>query len=357
MNPTEAKDTEHRTKPAPSSVPVVPPTMRAAVRPRYGGADAIRIVDVETPTVGPATVLVQVVAASVNPFDWHMLTGTPWLVRGQAGIRRPKSPSLGLDLAGRVVAVGAEVSDFRPGDEVMGMANGSFAQYVAATEDQLAHKPAEVPFDEASGAGVAAVTALQGLRDHANLQAGQRVLINGASGGVGAAAIQLAKWLGAEVTAVCSGANAELVRSLGADHVIDYTTDDFTDGRYRDREQRFHVLLDNQGNHSLKACRQVLTDDGTYLLIGGKKSNPVVGPMGRMLAAIVRFRFASQRAIPFIAKSKREDLEALMPLMAAGRLRTIIDAGYTLDQTPAAMDHLAGGHVKGKLIIDPQAGD
>lgn len=331
-----------------STPPSVGATMRAAARDRYGDVDVLEVVETETPTVTPATVLVRVEAAALNPLDWHLLTGTPWLVRLRAGLRRPTAPVLGVDFAGRVVAVGNEVADVAPGDEVVGVADGSFAQYVAVSPDRLVPKPSGIGFGEAAGMGVAAVTALQGLRDKGELRAGQRVLVNGASGGVGTAAVQLAKWMGGHVTAVCSARNVELVRSLGADQVIAYDTADFTD-----TEQRYHLFFDNQGNRSLGDCRRVLTDDGIYLCVGGPKKNRVYGPIGRMISAFARFRFTKKRARAFIAEVAKDDLTVLADLMASGDLRTIVDATYPLDEIGAAMTKLAEGHVRGKLIINP----
>lgn len=340
-------------KPAPPEVPAV---MRAAVRRRYGGSDAIEVVDVQTPAVADGGVLVEVSAAALNPLDWHMLTGTPWLVRPQAGVRRPKNPAMGVDFAGRVVAVGSDATDVAVGDDVMGVSNGAFAQYVAADVTRLVPKPPEVDMCQAAGIGVAGVTALQGLRDHGGLAPSgptdrldpPKVLVNGASGGVGAAAVQLANWMGAEITAVCSGRNADLVQSLGADHVIDYETEDFTD-----TDQRFQLLFDNQGNRPLRACRNLLTDDGVYLLVGGPKKNRAWGPVGRLLRAFALFAVSKPKAKTFVADERADDLAVLADLMATGRLRVPIAAVYPMADIRSAMDRLAGGHVSGKLLIEP----
>ena len=328
--------------------PDLPQTMRAVRQRRYGASEVLDTIDVATPTVTAETVLVEVKAASLNPLDWHMMTGTPWLVRLQNGLRTPKRTGTGVDVAGRIVAVGSDVTGFAVGDEIVGVATGSCAQYVLATPERIVPKPANVTFQDAAGMGVAAITALQGLRDKAELQAGQRVLINGSSGGVGLAAVQIATWMGAEVTAVCSTRNVDLVRSMGADHVVDYTTDDFTD-----TETRYDVFFDNQGNRTLGESRRILTDEGVYLLVGGPKKNRALGPVLRMIRALVRFRFAGQTARAFVADEKGDDLQILADLMGSGDLKTTIDTTYGLDEIREAMDHLAGGHARGKIIITP----
>lgn len=328
--------------------PDIPPTMRAVRQRRYGTSEVLDTVEVDTPAVTADTVLVEVKAASLNPLDWHMMTGTPWLVRMQNGFRTPKRTGIGVDVAGRVVAVGTDVAGFAVGDEIVGVATGSCAQYVLATPERIVPKPANVTFNDAAGMGVAAITALQGLRDKGELQAGQHVLINGSSGGVGLAAVQIAKWMDAEVTAVCSTRNVELVRSMGADHVVDYTTDDFTD-----TDTRYDVFFDNQGNRSLAQSRRVLSDTGIYLLVGGPKKNRAFGPVLRMVRALIRFRFTGQTARSFIADEKGQDLQILAELMGSGDLRTEIDRACGLDEIRQAMDHLAGGHARGKIIITP----
>ncbi len=326
----------------------IPDTMRISAHYAYGDSSVLGIDTVPVPPVTPRMVLVEVVSAAINPLDWHMMTGTPWLVRMQGGFRKPKQNVLGVDLAGRVAAVGNEVTDFKPGDEVIGVTGSCFAQYVAAPADKLVLKPASVSFDEATGTGVAGITAMQGLRDKAGLSAGQHVLINGASGGVGTAAIQLAKWMGAEVTAVCSGRNIEMVKSLGADYVVDYTTDDFTK-----TDQHYDVIFDNQGNRKLGLMKEILVDGGVYLLVGGPKKNPMLGPMAHMLHAIVRFKFSNKSARPFIADASQKVVGELADLMAAGKLRTVIDTAYPLDEVALAMDQLAAGHISGKVVINP----
>lgn len=331
-----------------TEAPTIPETMRTSVHYSYGDSSVLEIETVPVPPVTPRTVLVEVVSSAINPLDWHKMTGTPWLVRMQGGFRKPKQNVLGVDLAGRVVAVGDQVTDFKPGDDVIGITASCFAQYVAAPADKLVLKPATVSFDQGTGTGVAGITAIQGLRDKAGLSAGQHVLINGASGGVGTAAIQLAKWMGAEVTAVCSERNVEMVKSLGADHVIDYTTDDFAD-----TDQRYDVIFDNQGNRKLGRMKKILADGGVYVLVGGPKKNKIIGPMAHMLHAIVRFKFSNKSARAFIASLRQEDVSELADLMAAGKLRTVIDTVYPLDEVAKAMDQLAAGHISGKVVINP----
>ncbi len=328
--------------------PTTPDTMLTSAHDRYGDSSVLEIRTVPVPEVKPHTVLVQVMSAAINPLDWHKMTGTPWLVRMQGGFRTPKHKVLGVDVAGRVVAVGSEVTDFQPGDEVVAVTGSCLAEYVSVPADALVRKPSNVSFDQSMGAGVAGLTALQGLRDKAKLAPGQHVLINGASGGVGTAAIQVAKSMGAEVTAVCSTRNLEMVRSLGADHAIDYTAEDFTAS-----DQRYDVIFDNQGNRKLGLMKELLTNEGIYLLVGGPKSNKLLGPMGHMLHAIVRFKFSSKSAQPFLASQRRDDVSELTDLLATGRLRTVIDANYSLNDVAQAMDQLAGGHVSGKVVINP----
>lgn len=347
-NPTMTDEPEIAVVDHNSSAATTPETMRTSAHYTYGDSSVLEIDNVPVPPVTPRTVLVEVVSAAINPLDWHKMTGTPWLLRMQGGFRKPKQNVLGVDLAGRVVTVGDQVTGFKPGDEVIGITGSCFAQYVAAPADKLVLKPANVTFDEATGSGVAGITAIQGLRDKAGLSVGQHVLINGASGGVGSAAIQLAKWMGAEVTAVCSARNIEMVKSLGADHVVDYTTDDFAK-----TDQRYDVIFDNQGNRKLGLMKKILVDGGVYVLVGGPKKNRMFGPMGHMLHAIVRFKFSNKSARAFIANERQEDVSELADLMAAGKLRTVIDTTYPLDEVAHAMDQLAAGHVSGKVVINP----
>lgn len=329
-----------------NSTPDVPTTMRAARQRTYGGSEVLRIEEVAVPTPTPGTVLVEVAACALNPLDWHLMTGTPWLMRLQSGFRTPKRTGVGIDVAGRVVAVANDVTTYSVGDAVMGAATGSWGEYVLADIDRVVAKPEQVTFEVAGSIGVAGMTALQGLRDKAVLEAGQHVLVNGASGGVGLAAVQLAKWMGAEVTGVCSGRNVSLVEKMGADHVIDYTVDDFTTaiGRY-------DVVFDNQGNRSIRDTRRVLAEDGVYLLVGGPKNNRAFGPALRMVRAFARFAFASQRVTAFVADERISDIQILADLMASGDLRVEIERTYDLDDIATAMDHLADGHVRGKIAL------
>ncbi|MEM7287959.1 MAG: NAD(P)-dependent alcohol dehydrogenase [Actinomycetota bacterium] len=346
--PSPAPTDDHQTSEITVIESPIPPTMRAVRQRRYGTSEVLENVEIDTPTPAADTVLVEVKAASLNPLDYHMMTGTPWLVRMQNGFRRPKRTGMGVDVAGRIVAIGDDVTGFAIGDEVVGVAVGSCAEYVVATPERIVAKPAGVTFHDAAGMGVAAITALQGLRDKGELEPGQHVLVNGASGGVGLAAVQLAKWMGAEVTGVCSTRNVELVASMGADHVVDYTTDDFTD-----TDVRYDLFFDNQGNRPLAASRRILTENGIYLLIGGPKKNRALGPVVRMIRALVRFRFTSQTARALLADEKGPDLQILADLMATGDLKTVIDRTYDLDDIREAMDHLAAGHARGKVIITP----
>jgi NADPH:quinone reductase-like Zn-dependent oxidoreductase len=319
--------------------------MKAFAYHRYGSPDVLELTDVPKPEVADDGVLVRVRATSVNPVDWVTMTGTPYLVRMEAGLRHPKNDRLGVDFAGTVEAVGKDVTNLSPGDDVFGARNGAFAEYVSARQAVVA-KPADVTFEEAAAVPVAGVTALQGLRDKGHIQAGHHVLVNGASGGVGTYAVQIAKAFGAEVTGVCSTRNVETVRSLGADHVIDYTQEDFTrNGR------RYDLMLDVAGNRSWSDCKRVLKDDGTLVIAGGPKKNRWIGPFGR----VIRVRLASvpgkRNATTFLAKTNREDMVFLQELLASGKVRSVIDRTYALDELPEALRYLAKGHAKGKVVV------
>ncbi len=320
-------------------------TMKVIFYERYGAPERVlEQGEIEKPVVGDDQVLVRVQAASVNPLDWHLLTGTPYIVRPDAGLRRPKRNIPGADIAGRVERVGRNVSRFQAGDEVFGEINGGgFAEYVAVPESRLV---ANLALEEAAAIGVAGLTALQGLRDWGGMKAGDKVLINGASGGVGTFAVQVAKALGAEVTAVCSTRNVELVRSLGAEQVVDYTKEDFTR-----TGQRYDLFLDAVGNRSLLDCRRVLTPDGIYVAVSGPKHR-WLGPIPRLLRAMLLFRFSSQRAALFkIAQPNTGDLMFLKELIEAGKVRPVIDQRYQLHEAPEAIRKLGGGHARGKSII------
>src|SRR5215472_15504270 len=320
--------------------------MKAIVYCDYGSPDALKLEDVEKPTAAEDQVLIKVRAASVNPLDWHFMRGTPYIVRLQAGLRKPKVIRLGVDFAGTVEAVGKNVKRFKPGDEVFGGTTGALAEYVAVREDRaVVVKPPNLTFEQAASVPIAAITALQALRNRGKVLPGQRVLINGASGGVGTFAVQIAKSFGAEVTGVCSTRNVEMVRSIGADHVIDYTKEDFTKSG-----QLYDLMLDNVGNRSLSECRSVLNPKGKYIMIGGE-SGRWIDPLPRMLAARVMARFVSQEMGMMLAQVKKEDLTTLADLMQSGKVTPVIDRRYRLSEVPAAIRYLEQGHARGKVVI------
>jgi len=324
-------------------------TMKAVVRRCYGPPEVLAVEDVEKPRPAEDQVLVKVRAASVNPLDWHYMRATPYLMRMDSGVGTPVNPRIGVDFAGVVEAVGKDVTRFKPGDEVFGGKFGALAEYVAVTEDgSLARKPPNLGFDQAAAVNVAAVTALQALRDHAGLKAGQAVLINGASGGVGTFAVQVAKWLGAEVTGVCSTRNVALVRSLGADHVIDYTREDFTQGT-----ARYDVVMDNVANRGVLEVRRVLKPAGKYVAIGGggPDANPWIGPFATPLKAMVVSWFVDEDMGMFVSHGSGEDLAVLAGLMQEGRVVPVIDRTYPLAETAEAMRYLETGRARGKVIV------
>ncbi|WP_435364639.1 NAD(P)-dependent alcohol dehydrogenase [Haloarchaeobius sp. DYHT-AS-18] len=320
-------------------------TMQVISQDEYGPPTVLERREVPVPAPTADQILVRVRAAAANPLDWHMMRGEPYLMRLQSGLRRPSTPVRGVDVAGVVEAVGPNVTEFQPGDEVFGQAAGAFAEYVVGRVDTFAAKPSTCSFEEAAAVPVAATTALQGLRDHGELTAGQTVLINGASGGVGTFAVQLAKSFGAEVTGVCSTRNVELVRSLGTDHVVDYTKTDFTTG-----EQRYDLVFDLAGNHSLSALRRVLTDEGTLVLCSGAGGR-LLGPLGTLAWATVVGRFSRQRLRGFLATVNTGDLETLAELLADGTVTPTIDRTYPLAETPEAIRYLETGHARGKVVI------
>jgi NADPH:quinone reductase-like Zn-dependent oxidoreductase len=317
-------------------------TMRAIRYEEYGSADVLRMVDIDTPQPGADEVLLCGRAASVNPLDWHYMRGTPYLLQMQSGLRRPSVKGLGVNIAGDVVAVGENVHDFKPGDAVFGGARGSFANYVCTPSSKVIHKPRDLSFEQAAALPVAGRTALQALRDKWALQARQRVSINGAAGGVDTFAVQIAKAMGAHVTAVCSARNVAIVQGIGADHVIDYAITNFTQGN-----GRFDMLIDNIGNHGLAACRRVLTSGGTMLLVSGRDGR-WLGPTARLAAAKLLAPFVSQKLALLLTNLRgTADLEYLRKLHTAGKLTSVIDRTYDLAQTAEAMRYLEARNAQG----------
>ena len=322
--------------------------MKAIVRSKYGSPDVLELREIEKPAVEDDHVLVRVQAASVNAGDWHSMRGKPYIIRLMLGglfKPRTKNAVLGGDLAGRVEAVGGNVTEFQPGDEVFGMSIRTFAEYVSVRRVGIVRKPANLTFEQAAAVPVAAITALQGLRDKGHIRPGQKVLINGASGGVGTFAVQIAKSFGADVTAVCSPRNVDMVRSLGADRVIDYTREDFTrDGA------RYDLIFDVAGNHSFSECRQVLSPNGTLVMVGqsGRKKISILPLLTAPLVSRLRRK---QKPVSFIAKRSKEDLTLLKELMEAGKVTPVIDRSYSLREVPEALRYLGEGHARGKLVI------
>ena len=314
------------------------------------GLTNLKLENIEKPTPNDDQVLVRVRAASVNPYDWHFVEGTPKIMRAMGvGLRKPKDTRLGVDFAGTVEAVGKNVTQFKPGDEVFGGSTGAFAEYVCRrATGSVALKPASITFEQAASANIAGITALQAVRDKGKLGPGQKVLINGASGGVGTFAVQIAKSFGADVTGVCSTRNVDLVRSLGADHVIDYTKEDFAKGT-----ERYDAILDNVPNHTLSECRRVLSPKGKYVLIGGGGPNDSrwIGPFGRIIKTMVLSPFISQKMGMMMADTSQKDLTILADLMQSGKVKPVIDRTYKLSEVPAAIAYVEEGHARGKVII------
>jgi NADPH:quinone reductase-like Zn-dependent oxidoreductase len=335
--------------------PVLPKNtnlMKSIVHRCYGTTDVLKYEDIAKPTPADNQVLVKVHAASVNPLDWHYMRGTPYIVRLEAGFGKPDDPRMGVDFAGTVEAVGKEVKQFKPGDEVFGARDGAFAQYVTVREQgALALKPPNLTFEQAAAVPIAAITALQALRDAGRIQSGQRVLIIGASGGVGTFAVQIAKSYGAEVTGVCSTRNVEMVRSLGADHVVDYTKEDVIKSG-----QQYDMIMDNVGNRSLSellSFRQILAPKGVFVLIGGggPDAGAWLGPLATPLEERMISPFVSQKFVWFIADLNKEDLTVLGDLMQAGKVTPVIDRTYKLSETSEALRYLEKGHARGKVVI------
>ena len=329
--------------------PNVASRMKAYVYRDFGSPDVLRLEEVDKPVPNDNQLLIRVRAVSVNPLDWHYMEGTPYLGRlFEFGILKPANPRLGVDYAGTVEAVGKDVTQFKPGDEVYGNRFGAFAEYICATDKALALKPTNLTFEQAASIPVAGVTALQGLRDKGKLQAGQKVLINGASGGVGTFAVQLAKTMGAEVTGVCSGRNVELVRSLGADHVVDYTKEDFTKSA-----QRYDLIIDNVGNRSVLEYTSVLNPQGKLVMIGGggPEDQGFIGPLINPLKMVALKRFVSQEVGSMLAQMNQKDLTFLADLIQTGKVTPVIDKTYPFSQLPEAMRYLETGRARGKVVV------
>ena len=317
--------------------------MHAIVQDTYGSVDVLHSQDIDVPQIADDEVLVRVAAASIHVGDWILMTGSPFVMRFATGIRKPKNRVPGTDFAGTVEAVGSSVTRFAPGDDVFGWGAGAFAEFALASEDHLVKKPADLTFEQAAAIGVSASTALQLLRDDGAVQPGQKVLINGASGGVGTFAVQIAKALGAEVTGVTSTKNVEMVRSIGADRVIDYTQDDFTAG-----VARYDLILDNVGNQSMARTRRALAPTGTLISNGGGHAD---GKLGRTIRAMFASMVVRQQATPTVKTQNRDDLVALKDLIEAGKVTPVIDRTYPLTEAPAAIGHVAAGHARGTVVI------
>jgi NADPH:quinone reductase-like Zn-dependent oxidoreductase len=319
--------------------------MKAIVRDTYGSPEVLKLGEVEKPELPDDRVLVRVHAASIARGDWYGVIGL-YVGRAEMGLRKPKSRLVGGDFAGTIEAVGQDVTEFQPGDEVFGARSGALAEYACARTTAIALKPAHLSFEEASAVPTSAITALQGLRDKGQLRPGQKVLINGASGGVGTFAVQIAKALGAEVTAVCSTRNVDLVRSLGADHVVDYTRDDFTRS-----EERYDLMFDNAGSRSWRDCKRVLKPHARVVLVGGQMGGPVLGPMGHVLKGKFASLFGNRKAVFFVANFNSADMQALRELLEDGKVKPVVDRRYPLSEIADAFRYLGEGHAQGKVVI------
>ncbi|MEC4015417.1 NAD(P)-dependent alcohol dehydrogenase [Streptomyces sp. H27-D2] len=321
--------------------------MKAIVQETYGSTEVLEFTDVDKPALGGGELLVRVHAAGVDPGVWHLMTGLPYLLRIMGfGLRVPKVRIRGSDLAGRVEAVGNDVTRFQPGDEVFGTCEGSFAEYACAREDKLASKPVNLTYEQAAAVPISAFTALQGLRDQGRVQPGQKVLIIGAAGGVGTFAVQLAKAFGAEVTGVCSTAKADLVRSIGADDVIDYTRDDFADGT-----RHYDLILDTAGNRSLSHLRRGLTPRGTLVIVGGEGDGRWFGGIDRLLRALILAPFLRHKLRGLFSTERQEDLQFLRQIIEDGKVAPVIDRTYPLNEVPEAIRYVHQGHARGKVVI------
>lgn len=322
-------------------------TMKAVLQRCYGPPETLTLEVIPKPTPADNEVLVRVRVAAVNPLDWHSVTGRPYPIRLSSGLGTPEDLSTGVDFAGTVEAVGKQVTRFKVGDQVFGGRGGAFAEYVVVKEDRaIAHKPSNISFEDAAAMPVAAVTALQALRDHGHIEAGQKVLINGASGGVGTYAVQIAKAFGAEVTGVCSTRNVELVRSLGADHVIDYKKQDFTE-----LGKRYDLIVDNVGNHSPFALRRILEPKGNVVIVGAPKHDPWFGMFSGIVKGRVLSWFVDEQFEFFVAHLKQDDLNFLAELARQGKMTSVIDRRFPLGEVPAAVEYLAGWHARGKVVV------
>ncbi len=317
--------------------------MKAIVYDRYGSPE---LREIDRPDVADDGVLIRVHASSVNPADWYAMTGRPYIARPAVGLRKPRHNVLGTDVAGRVEAVGGSVTQLRPGDEVFGAGTGAYAEYLSAPANRLVPKPANLTFEQAAAVPVAALTALQALRDKGRVQPGHRVLINGASGGVGTFAVQIAKALGAEVTGVCSTRNVDMVRSIGADHVVDYTREDFTTGG-----RRYDLMIDIAGSRSFSECRRVLAPEATLVIVGGPKTNRLLGPLSHVLKTRLASVGKSQKVVFFVSKNEKDDMVVLHDLLEAGKVTPVIDRRYELSEVPDAFRYLGDGHARAKVAI------
>jgi NADPH:quinone reductase-like Zn-dependent oxidoreductase len=336
-----------------SACPAAPPLtagatpMKAIVYRCYGSPEVLKLEEIAKPSVEDDRMIVKVHAASVNPLDWHYMRGEPYLVRAMAGLGKPDSIHMGVDFAGTVESVGKNVTRFKPGDEVFGGRDGAFGEYVSVAEKgSLAMKPTNMTFEQAAAVPIAAITALQALRDKGNLQSGQSVLINGASGGVGTFAVQIAKVYGAKVTGVCSTRNLALVRSIGADEVIDYTHEDFTQA-----SQRYDLIIDTVGTHSLSDYRRVLKPDGALVIVGSLDKDRWLGPILGLVDAKLYSSFVSQKIVFILAELNPKDLDTLRDWMQAGKVTPVIDRRYALSEVPEAIRYLEQGHARGKVIV------
>lgn len=324
--------------------------MKAYVHTAYGPPSGLRLTEIPTPEPADGEVLIRVKAAATNPADWHMITGRPFLARTQLGLRKPRTPVRGLDVAGVVEQVGPGVTRFKVGDAVFGEIGGGYAEYTTAPEHRIALKPDNISFEEAAAVPIAGLSALQALRDKGHLEPGGNVLVNGASGGVGTYAVQIAKALGATVTGVCSTRNIELVRSIGADAVIDYTQQS-----YLDTDDRYDIIVDMVGNHAPAKARSVLTETGAYVAVGNSTMGDGIGPLVWMAKILAASAFRSQTMAPMLAKQTPEDLQVLADMLAAGQIRSVLDTGYGFDEVREALTKQGGKHGRGKTVITVEA--